>query len=299
MKMIKNEHDAIKTEALPHGGGGRREFLKMLGLSAAGAAAGCACPCRGGGPRVAVQLYSIHKIMWKQDPARTLAALKEGGYDGVEFAGYGGRSARDLRRLLSDAGLAGAGTHVNGDVDLVGDALKRTLDFCAEAGIESVTTPHAKRDSADAYREFGRQMGLAAEVAAKYGIKVGIHTTYHHFTTRYGGETAWDMIYKDASPLLQQQIDTSNTFNTGTDVVALLKKYRNRHHSIHLKENVPTRAGIFGERPTDGGPIVPWDDIFEYMSTESGFEWYIVESEGIPDSLEPSLANCRFLRSRI
>ena len=249
-------------------------------------------------PQIAAQLYSIYKI-FRKEPERCLAQLKAGGYEGVEFAGYGNRTAKEIRRLLADAGLKAAGTHVNGDVELVGDALKRTLDFCAEAGIESVTTPHAKRDSADAYRRFGVDMGRAAEAAVPYGIKVGIHTTYHHFTTTYDGVSAWEMIYRDASPLLQQQIDTANTFHTGTDVVALLKKYRNRHHSIHLKENVPTVAGIFGERPKDGGPLVPFDDILAYMATETGCDWYIVEAEGKPASLDPCLVNCRFLLDRL
>ena len=153
----------------------RREHLRLLGLVAAGAASS---PLRGlcgtgdGAPLFAVQLYSIHKILWN-DPARIFAALKEVGYDGVEFAGYAGRTAKEIRALLSDSGLLGAGTHVNGNIALVGDELRRTLDFCAEAGIESVTTPHAKCDSEDAYRRFGHTMGLAAETAAKYGIKVG------------------------------------------------------------------------------------------------------------------------------
>ena len=279
----------------------RREHLGLLGLLAAGAASrpfrAFAAGADGGrpSPRFGVQLYSIHKIFWNE-PEKILAALKEAGYDGVEFAGYAGRSAKELRKLLADAGLAGAGTHVNGNIALVGDELKRTLDFCAEAGIESVTTPHAKCDSADAYRRFGHAMGLAAEAAAAYGIKVGIHTTYHHFTTKYGDETAWDVIYSDASPLLQQQVDTSNTFNTGTDVVALLRKYRNRHHSIHLKENVPTEDGVFGVPPTDGGKIVPWKEVFDYMATETGHKWYIVEAEGRPDSLEPCVENRRWLK---
>lgn len=279
----------------------RREHLRLLWLAAAGAAAApFRCFAAGhqaavAAPRFAVQLYSIHKIFWT-DPVRILAALKEAGYDGVEFAGYAGRTAKEIKSLLADAGLAGAGTHVNGFVSLVGDELKRTLDFCAEAGIESVTSPHAKCDSEDAYRKFGHSMGLAAEAAAAYGIKVGIHTTYHHFTTKYGDRTAWDAIYSDASPLLQQQVDTSNTFNTGTDVVALLRKYRNRHHSIHLKENVPTVDGVFGVPPTDGGKIVPWKDVFDYMATETGHRWYIVEAEGRPDSMEPCVENRRWLK---
>ena len=274
----------------------RRSFLQGMGFSAAALAAGCRCPFGQGAVPIALQLYSIHKIFWDA-PERILAELKAGGYDGVEFAGYGGRAAKEIAKLLKDAGLRGAGTHVNGNVDLVGDGLKRTLDFCAEAGLESVVTPHAQRNSAAEYVRFGHDMGLAAEAAASYGIKVGIHTTYHHFKTKYDGVQAWDLMFQDASPLLQQQVDTSNTFNTGTDVVALLRKYPERHHSIHAKENVPTVDGTFGVPPTDGGACVPWADVIAYMKTERTQKWWIVEAEGKPAELGPALASQRILAS--
>ena len=44
---------------------------------------------------------------------------------------------------------------------------------------------------------------------------------------------------------------------------------------------------------------VPWDDVLAYMATEDGCEWYIVEAEGKPASLEPCLVNCRFLLDRL
>ena len=243
--------------------------------------------------RFAAQLYSIRGILW-QDPECHLAALKAAGYDGVEFAKYGGHSAASLRRILSNTGMVGVGTHVNGDLFLVGDELRRTLDICAEAGIQSVTTPHAKRDTADAYRRFGAEMGRAAEAAAAYGIKVGIHTTYHHFETRFDGVTAWDVIFSETSPLLQQQVDTSNTFHTGTDVVALLKKYPGRHFSVHLKENTPSVTATLGEAPSDGGPLVPWKAVMDQIAAED-VPWAIVEAETMPDSLEPLVASRRFL----
>ena len=277
----------------------RNEFLQLIGASAfIGSVIGCRAFGVCAKPRYALQLYSIHKIFWK-NPEDNLAALKAGGYDGVEFAGYNGKPARELRKLLADSGLVGAGTHVNGDISLVGDELKRTLDFCAEAGIESVVTPHAKRDSEDAYRKFGYEMGLAAEFAAKYGIKVGIHTAHHHFKTRYNGVSAWDVICSEASSLLQQQIDTGNAFHAGEDVVALLKKYRNRHHSVHAKENDPTIDGVFGIPPKNGGKCVPWDDVLSYMKTETSHKWWIVEAEGIPDSLEPAFKCVKFLKDRV
>ncbi len=270
----------------------RRDFLSLLGLgTAAFVMPGCCSLCGGNQAAIALQLFSIHKIFWKR-PEEILAALKAGGFDGVEFAGYDGRSAKQLKKLLADSGLRGAGTHVNGNVDLRGDNLKRTLDFCAEAGIESVTSPHAHKDTEVEYRRFGYEMGLAAEEAKQYGIKVGIHSTYHHFTTKYNGITAWDVMFSEASSLLQQQIDLGNTFHTGTDVVALLKKYPNRHDSIHAKENDPTPDAIFGTKPTDGGKCVPWAEVISYMKTETNQRWWVVEAECKPDTLEPSL-ECR------
>ena len=273
----------------------RRGFL--AGMGAAVATAGRASPSAGRAkPRYGLQLYSIHKIFWKE-PERILADLRAGGYDGVEFFNYNGLAAKALKKLCDDAGIKAMGTHLNGDVDLVGDKLKQTLDFAAEAGFESIVTPHAKRNTADEYKKFGHAMGLAAEAADAYGIKVGIHSTYHHFTTRYGDETAWDMIYKEASPKLYQQIDTANTFHVGYDVVALLKKYPNRHFSIHAKENVPTAEGVLGVPPTDGGKCVPWKELIAYMRTESGLNWWIVEAEGRPDSLAPAFACLKQLKA--
>ena len=275
----------------------RREFLQVFGASAAFAAAGCRCPfCGCGKPKIAAQLYSIHKIFWKK-PEWCLNGLKAAGYDGVEFAGYGGHSAKEIRKYLNDAGMRGMGTHVNGFVDLKGDGLTRTLDFCAEAGFESVTTPHAICKTEAEYRQFGRDMSAAAEAAVPYGIKVGIHTTYDHFKVKFGGMTAWDAIFAEASPLLQQQVDTSNSFHViGNGLIPLLEKYRGRHFSVHLKENVPSATATLGERPTDGGPLVPWKDVFACLAAED-VSWYVVEAETIPDSLEPLVRSRQFLET--
>lgn len=269
----------------------------MVGGSAAASPShGCMTTCRGRGAKVAAQLYSIHKIFW-QRPEWCLDGLRAAGYDGVEFAGFGGHGAKEIGKYLADAGMRGMGAHVNGFVELVGDDLKKTLDFCAEVGLDSVTTPHALCNNEDEYRRFGRDMSLAAEAAEPYGIKVGIHTTYDHFKVKFHGVSAWDVIFSDASPLLQQQIDTSNTFNViGDELIPLLKKYRGRHHSVHLKENVPSRTATLGECPSDGGPLVPWNDVLAYLATED-VVWYVVEAEAVPDSLAPLSDSLAFLRT--
>ena len=276
----------------------RRNFLGGLSsLAGLTALTGCTCPfCGDKGARYAAQLYSIYQIFWKQ-PEKCLEGLRAAGIEGVEFAGYDKHTAKEIRKLLADAGMVGMGTHVNGFTCLVGDALKETLDFCAEAGFDTVTTPHAICKTEAEYRRFGHDMSLAAEAAVPYGIKVGIHSTYDHFKVRFGGVLAWDVIFEDASPLLQQQIDTSNSFHViGGELLALLRKYRGRHYSVHLKENVPSATATLGEPPSDGGPLVPWKDVFDCLAEER-VAWHVVEAEAVPDSLEPLKRSVEFLRT--
>jgi len=276
----------------------RRNLLKGFGGFALLSMTGCKCPFCGASSRFAAQLYSIRRVFW-QKPQWCLDQLAASGYDGVEFAGYGDHTAKELRQWLDNSGLCGMGTHVNGFVDLKGDGLKKTLDFCAEAGITSVTTPHAICPTEAEYRQFGRDMSHAAEVAAQYGIKVGIHTTYDHFKVKYGAHTAWDVIFSDVSPLLQQQVDTGNAFHEiGDGLIPLLKKYRGRHYSVHLKENVPSATSTLGEKPTDGGPIVPWREVFDCLADEQ-VAWYVVEAEALPESLDPLVNSREFLRQFI
>ncbi len=41
-----------------------------------------------------------------------MAAVAKMGYDGVEFAGYYGRSAKELRKMLDDLKLKAFSTHI-------------------------------------------------------------------------------------------------------------------------------------------------------------------------------------------
>src|ERR1044072_9958668 len=84
----------------------RREFV---GTALAGLASGAAAFAAKKIP-IAVQVYSVREIAQK-DTAGTLAKIAKIGYQGVEFAGYYGHSAPDLRKILDDNGLKTAGTH--------------------------------------------------------------------------------------------------------------------------------------------------------------------------------------------
>ena len=176
----------------------RREFLG----TAAWAAASAVCPGFGlaatAKPRLgrpAVQLYSLTAyIGGKRNPktrqfdmsgvglARALADVKTIGYEGVEFAGYWGKSAKEIAQMLKDNGLEVCGTHVSRG-NLSPDWIRKTLDFNLEYGNTHVICPgsgmwpDAKWDKGnDAWwKQIVEFYAQAAETARTYGCTIGYH----------------------------------------------------------------------------------------------------------------------------
>src|SRR4051794_7176925 len=93
----------------------RREFLRCTGAGAAGVAlglgfAGAATAAESAKIPVGLQLYSL-RDQCKTDLPGMLVAVSKLGYKGVEFAGYHGHKAKELRKVLDDNGLVACGTH--------------------------------------------------------------------------------------------------------------------------------------------------------------------------------------------
>ena len=69
--------------------------------------------------RVGLQLYSVREDAAK-DTSGVIAAVAKMGYEAVEFAGYYGHTAGELRGMLDENGLECCGTHT-GLETLLGD----------------------------------------------------------------------------------------------------------------------------------------------------------------------------------
>ncbi len=59
---------------------------------------------------IALQLWSVREDMAK-DYKATLRRVKELGFDGVEFAGFFGVDAHEMKKTLDELGLKVAGSH--------------------------------------------------------------------------------------------------------------------------------------------------------------------------------------------
>src|SRR5688500_11763298 len=112
----------------------RRSFLATIGVAALGCAAGgpaATAAFRAGAPgsrkldRIGLQLYTVRSLAAK-DLAGTLAQVAAIGYRDVEFAGYHGKTPREVRSLLDANGLRAPSAHIP-IADVRGN-WKKTLD---------------------------------------------------------------------------------------------------------------------------------------------------------------------------
>ena len=99
----------------------RREFLQLSAFGLAGATLGLAGCKTSNAFRIPIklppqkipiglELYSVRNECQKDFPG-TVEQVAKIGYKGVEFAGYWGRSAKEIRKMVDDNSLVTCGTH--------------------------------------------------------------------------------------------------------------------------------------------------------------------------------------------
>jgi sugar phosphate isomerase/epimerase len=261
----------------------RREMLRFGLSSAALWAAGAQALSAAEKKKIpiALQLYSVRQACTKDLPG-VLQEVARIGYQGVEFAGYYGRKADQLRTLLKDNGLKCCGTHTGLDT-LLGDAFPRTVEFNKTIGNPYLIVPglpRARVDTAEHIADTGKLFKELAAKAKECDMFVGYHAHGGDFR-KFNGETEWDILFTNAGPSVVMQMDVGNCLEGGGDPYAILKKYPGQSLTVHLKEHGGKKGAVIGEG------TVKWDEIFRLCETIGGTKWYIVEQESYTSQATP------------
>jgi len=223
---------------------------------------------------IALQLYSIRHECERDLPG-TLRAVAEMGYEGVEFAGYYGRSAEELRLMVDELGLAVAGTHIGIDT-LLGDPLAETVAFNRVLGNKYLIVPglpESYRNSRQAWLDTAGVFNQIAENLAPEGMWTGYHNHHIEFSPM-DGELPWDTFFGNTDPRVVMQIDLGNALHGGGDPIPYVSRYPGRARTVHLKEySAANPKALIGEGDVD------WAEMFRLCETQGNTEWYIVEQE--------------------
>lgn len=269
----------------------RRNMLK-LGMGAAGLLAVGVKPLRAVEVKsekkipIGLQLYSVRDACGKDLPG-VLAALAKMGYQGVEFAGYHGRKAEELRKMLDDNGLKCCGTHT-GLNTLTGNALQGTIEFNKTIGNKYLivpSLPHGNMASVQALTSTAELLTELAEKAKPAGMCVGYHAHAGDFKA-VEGQVPWEVLFSHAGPAVVMQLDLDNCLSGGGDPIAMLKKFPGRAATIHMKEHGGKPGAVIGEGQ------VKWQEVFDLCETTGGTQWYIVEQESYVGSPLDAVKGC-------
>lgn len=274
----------------------RRDFLKTtLAGAALVATRGFATNCAKKKPGLGVQLYSVRGIMPK-DVLGGFKTLKAMGYDGVEFAGYYGKSAAELAKMLKDTGLVACGTHIGIDT-LSPNNLNKTIDFAKTVGNNYLVVPWRNNNTIDGWKKDADVLNHAAEIAKKSGIYVGYHNHQHEFRQKIDGKMKFEIFWDALDPLVFMQMDVGHVVSAGEDPVKWLRHYpQHKMLTMHAKETYPG-PGILGQ-PKPGTKGVDWDALFPVAEKEKGLRWYIVESEANAGTFDKVRGCVEFLKAK-
>lgn len=251
---------------------------------------------------VAIQVYSVRKEA-EADLRGTLTALRDMGYDGVEFAGLYGHTAAEVRELCRELGLVPISAHVP-YVDMLKDPAG-VLSQYAEIGGKYVAVPYLSpehRPGTPNFEYVVEFIGIIAKAAKKLGIQLLYHNHDFEFI-KLNGKYALDILY-DTVPaeLLATELDTCWVNVGGEDPAAYIEKYSGRAPVVHLKDffgeksddmyeligidnKAPKRPSGFEFRPVGAG-LQNFPEIIA-ASEKAGSEWLIVEQDQPSMGLSP------------
>ena len=256
--------------------------------------------------KVGLQLYSVRDEMEK-DMDATLKAVKEMGYDYVEFAGYFGKTAEEVKALLDKYGLKAISVHQA--TDLFEKEGKAAVDFLNTIGVEYSAIPwYDKNELYNNWDETVKKFEEVSKLLKAGGIQLMYHNHDFEFV-KIDGEYVLDKLYRtlDAETIMPE-IDTCWVHYAGVNPAEYVKKYAGRIKVLHLKDFVCKKLGggpVYALIDEDGNEIknaskedngfkfTPvgsgiqnWNEILT-AADEAGIEYVIVEQD---DSYEtPSL----------
>ncbi|MBQ8351415.1 MAG: sugar phosphate isomerase/epimerase [Clostridia bacterium] len=208
--------------------------------------------------KVGLQLYSVRDQMEK-DMEGTLKAVKEMGYDYVEFAGYFGKSAEEIRALLDKYSLTCISVHQG--LDFYEEGGQSAAEYIKTLGAKYSAIPWYQAEKLAGSPEWEETKAIfnrCGELLKKNGIQMLYHNHDFEFV-KVDGKYKHDYLMEEISrDLLKPEFDTCWVRYAGEDPCKYLDLYAGDVEVLHLKDftckklaNGPAYALIDAE----GNPI--------------------------------------------
>lgn len=264
--------------------------------------------------KVALQLYSVRQAM-NIDLEATLLAVKEMGYDYVEFAGYAITDANEMRALLDKYGLTAISIHQG--LDPFFQNAEAAINTVKALGVKYCAIPWYPLEKLQG-EEWNKTMKSFADYA-KALSEIGVGLLYHNHDfefTKDGDQYVMDKLYNTlGADIINPEFDTCWIHYAGEDPCKYIRKYAGRQNVLHLKDFVCKNLAsgpvydLIDANGVDSKGATKEDNGFEFRplglgiqdfpaiiaaAEEVGIEYLIVEQDNCYDT--PVLEAARISR---
>lgn len=225
----------------------RRDFIKLAGFAAAGAAIAPSFAFAAPAKIVGLQLYSLREELPK-DLKGTIAKVAAAGYKEVETYGYSakdgywGLDAKAFKTLLTANGLTAPSGHYGMDKFIsTGDKeeLKSYIEAANILGSSHITVPYLGdnlRKAEGDWKNVADKLNEAAVICKAAGLKLGYHNHNFEFI-KYGETTGYEIMLKGTDPnLVDFEMDIYWVVRSGNDPVKLFTEFPGRFSMWHVKD---------------------------------------------------------------
>ncbi|MEH7299760.1 sugar phosphate isomerase/epimerase family protein [Neobacillus drentensis] len=206
----------------------------------------------------------------------TLRKVAELGFNGVEFAGYGGLPVREVKKVLDELGLQAAASHVPlEDLEL---NLEQVIKDQKLLGSKYVVCPYLlpERRTEQHYQALILLLEQAGEKCRQEGITLCYHNHDFELERLSDGRTALESIFEDTNAAnVKAELDVYWLTKAGEKPVEWMNRYRNRTPLIHLKDMTTDEEQYFAELGTGGVDI----ESVSNLGVDAGVKWWIVEQD--------------------
>jgi sugar phosphate isomerase/epimerase len=224
---------------------------------------------------IAVQMYTLREES-EVDFVGTLRKVADLGFNGVEFAGYGGLPVREVKKVLDELGLQAAASHVPlEDLEL---NLEQVIKDQKLLGSKYVVCPYLlpERRTEQHYQALILLLEQAGEKCRQEGITLCYHNHDFELERLSDGRTALESIFEDTNAAnVKAELDVYWLTKAGEKPVEWMNRYRNRTPLIHLKDMTTDEEQYFAELGTGGVDI---ESVFN-LGVDAGVKWWIVEQD--------------------
>jgi sugar phosphate isomerase/epimerase len=242
--------------------------------------------------QISLQLYTVREETARDMPG-TLRRISEIGYPAVEFAGFGGETAEDLRNILDDLGLRASGAHVPFDSwETDPEAVITDMHTlgCAHA-ILPIAPPDQHRDET-AVASLAGSLNRWGDLCRQEGVTFSYHNHDFEFAP-LDGTTMWEVLVGETDPeLVYFELDLYWVRYGGADPKRLLLDLGERIPLVHMKDMASDeqRSAL----PVGEGTM-PWNGLLE-AADAAGVQWFVAEQDNPKDALEDVRISLRSMR---